>query len=203
MSQPEGYIDESKPDHVCQLKKGLYGLKQAARCWKEAMDAHLKKAGYTQCSADCCMYVKILENGKFVFLSLYVDDLLIASNDINILKEEKESLKRAFEMEDQGEIHFCLGMSVRRDRKNKRMFISQTRYLQNVLKKFGMENCKQISTPLEFGKHFSLKGENESSADRRMFQSAVGSLVYAATATRPDLSASVGVLSKIYVTSKY
>ena len=81
----------------------------------EAMDAHLKKAGYTKCSADCCIYVKRLENGKFVFLSLYVDDLLIASNDISILKEEKESLKRAFEMEDQGEIHFCLGMSVKRD----------------------------------------------------------------------------------------
>ena len=196
MSQPEGYTDESKPDHVCQLKKSLYGLKQAARVWNEAMDAHSKKAGYTQCSADCCIYVKRLENGKFVFLSLYVDDLLIVSNDISILKEEKESLKRAFEMEDQGEINFCLGMSVRRDRKNKRMFISQTSYLQNVLKKFGMENCKKMSTPLEFGKHFSLKGENESSADKRMFQSAVGSLVYAATATRPDLSASVGVLSK-------
>ena len=173
MRQPEGYVDQSKPDH-----------------------AHLKKAGYAQCSADYYIYVKRLENGKLVFWSLYVDDLPIASNDITILVEEKESLKAAFDMKDQGEIHFCLGMSVRRDRKNKRMFINQTSYLQNVLRKFGMENCKEISTPLEFGKYFSLKEENEPSADKRMFQSAVGCLAYAATATRPDLSASVGVLSK-------
>ena len=59
-----------------------------------------------------------------------------------------------------------------------------------------MENCKQISTPLEFGKHFGLKGENESSADKRLFQSAIGCLVYAATAIKSDLSTSVRVLSK-------
>ena len=196
MRQPEGYIDKHRPDHVCLLKKSLYGLKQAARCWNETMDEHLKKLGYRQCDDDCCIYVKELANSKIIFISLYVDDLLVASNDKVILDQEKKALKKAFEMEDQEEIHFCLGMSIKRDRNNKRLFINQEAYLQNILKRFEMENCKPIATPWEFGKHFDKRKENEAAADKEKFQSAIGCLIYAATATRPDLSAAVNALSQ-------
>ena len=196
MRQPEGYIDKRRPDHVCLLKKSLYGLKQAARCWNETMDEHLKKLGYRRCDADCCIYVKELANSKIIFILLYVDDLLVASNDKVILDLEKKALKKAFEMEDQEEIHFCLGMSIKRDRNNKRLFINQETYLQNNLKRFEMENCKPIATPWEFGKHFDKRKEREAAADKEKFQSAIGCLIYAAQATRPDLSAAVNALSQ-------
>ena len=132
MRQNEGYIDDSRPDHVSLLKKSLYGLKQAAKCWNEAIDKHLKKLNYRHCDADCCIYVKKLASGKIIFISLYVDDLLAASNDKTILEQEKKVLKQAFDMEDQGELHYCLGMAIKRDRENKRLFINQKAYLQSI-----------------------------------------------------------------------
>ena len=95
MHQPEGYIDKSRPEHVCLLTKSLYGLKQAAKCWDEAIDKHLKKLNYKHCDADCCIYVKELASNKIIFISLYVDDLLVASNDKNIFEQEKNALKQA------------------------------------------------------------------------------------------------------------
>ena len=123
------------------------------------MDDHLKKLGYRECGADCCIYVKELANSIIIFISLYVDDLLVASNDKVILDLDKKALKKTFETEDHEEIHLCLGMSIKRDRNNKRLFVNQEAYLQTTLKRFEMENCKPIATPWEFGS-ILIKGKN-------------------------------------------
>ena len=110
------------------VKESLYGLKQAVKCWNEAVDKHLKKLDYRHCDADCCIYVKELASNKIIFISFYVDDLLVASNDKSILEQEKNALKQAFDIEDQGELHYCLGMSIKQDRENRRLFINQKAY---------------------------------------------------------------------------
>lgn len=131
-----------------------------------------------------------------MLIALYVDDIVLATNDTAMLKKEKDQLKKRFEIEDQGEIHYCLGMCIKRDRSTKTMHISQRAYLENVLKRFNMSNCKPVSTPMEVGKKYEKLKDGEQTADLREYQSAIGSLMYASIATRPDISSAVGILSQ-------
>ena len=197
--KPEGYVDKERPGMVCKLRKSLYGLKQSARCWNVDMDQFLKALGYVQSSADPCVYSKTeVKDGKkcLMIIALYVDDVVLASNDVQMLKMEKAKLKERFEMEDLGEIHHCLSMSVRRDRAAKELTISQKTYLESVLKRFGMYDCKPVSTPMETGRKYEKLADGGTPMKTREYQAAIGSLTYAAIATRPDLSSAVGVLSQ-------
>ena len=200
MSQPEGFVDPDRPNHVCKLKKSIYGLKQSARCWNTTLDEYLKSVGYRKGNADGCIYVKSMKvvNGhiSFVILGVYVDDIIPVSNDTALLKAEKAALCERFEMVDQGEIHYLLGMSIKRDRESRTLTISQPNYVEKVLRKFGMENCKPVSTPLEPGRRFQQLSPNDEPFDVQTYQQAIGSLTYVSTATRPDIAAAVGVLSQ-------
>ena len=182
------------------MKKSQYGLKQAARCWNSAIDSYLKSDGYKQIGADPCLYIKSVkrQNGKidFVILSLHVDDILLFSNDVGMLNEEKKSLGRRFKIEDLGEVNQVLGMLVKRDRKSRILTISQPKYLEGVLKRFNMENCKPVSTPMEPGKKFYELSGDEDPVNVQEYQKIIGCLTYATTAIRPDLASAVGILSK-------
>ena len=200
MAQPNGFIDEDKPDHVCKLQRSIYGLKQAARCWNLAMDKFLKSSGYKCSGADSCLYTKLRkeESGKisFVILALYVDDILLISNQPGLLKNEKQLLADRFDIVDQGEVHYILGMCIKRNREKRLLSISQPKYLEQILKRFQMDKCKAVSTPLEPGKRFEKLSENETAVDTQKYQMIVGCLTYVSTATRPDIAASVGILSQ-------
>ena len=199
MRQPEGFVDPNNSTKVCKLNRSLYGLKQSARCWNLMMDDYLKSSGYTQSAADPCVYYRTeVKNGKNIIMifAVYVDDTIICSNDTSTLCAEKQRLREAFEMDDRGEIHHILGMEVIRDRKNRVLTIDQKTYLKDVLKRFGMEECRPVATPIEPGKNFTKRRDDEEPADETMFQAAIGSINYAAIATRPDLSTAVGKLSQ-------
>ena len=200
MSQPEGFVDPERPDYVCKLKKSIYGLKQSARCWNTTLDEYLKCTGYHKSNADGCIYTKSKKAAdghiSYVILGVYVDDLVPVSNDPAMLKEEKAALCNKFEMVDQGEIHYLLGMSIKRDRKLRTLTINQPTYLEKVLKRFGMEHCKPVSTPLEPGKKFQKLSTDDKPFDTQIYQQAIGCLTHASTTTRPDIAAAVGVLSQ-------
>ena len=146
------------------------------------------------------MYIKSVKqrNGKidFVILSLHVDDILLFSKDIAMLNKEKKSLGRRFKIEDFGEVNHVLGMLVKRDRKSRTLTISQPKYLEGVLKRFNMEHCKPVSTPMEPGKKFYELSDDEEPVNVLEYQKIIGCLTYATTATRPDPASAVGVLSK-------
>ena len=199
MEQPPGFVDPVNPDYVCKLKKSLYGLKQSARCWNITLDEFLKSNGYIRGGADGCIYVKIIRDengGQFVIHVVYVDDIIPISNNLTMLETEKTLLCDKFEMVDNGEAHYVLGMTIRRNRDMKTLSISQTSYLEGVLKKFNMNECKPVSTPMEPGAHFQKRTEEESPFDKQLYQQAVGCLTYASTSTRPDISAALGVLAQ-------
>ncbi|KAK3697978.1 hypothetical protein QZH41_003963 [Actinostola sp. cb2023] len=200
MSQPEGFVDPKKPDHVCKLKKSIYGLKQSARCWNTTIDEYLKSADYRKSDADGCIYVKSIREAdghiSYMIMGVYVDDIVTVSNDCSLLKAEKAGLCQRFKMVDQGEIHYLLGMSIKRDRVSRTLTINQPGYLEKVLKRFGMENCKPVSTPLELGKKFQQLSANDDAFDDQIYRQAIGCLTYASTTTRPDIAAAVGVLSQ-------
>ena len=195
MVQPEGYVDPNHPNKVCKLLKSLYGLKQSARCWNKKIDNYLKSEGYTPSSADPCIYVRSKE-GKIVILALYVDDNVIMSNSKKLLEAEKTKLSQRFDMEDRGEINYLLGMSVKRDRQKQTLKIDQKLYIQQVLERFGMQDCKPVSTPIESGRKFQKTQEDETAVDTKRYQELIGSLVYASVSTRPDISEAVGKLSQ-------
>ena len=200
MSQPEGFVDPDRTNHVCKLKKSIYGLKQSARCWNTTLDEYLTLVGYHQSNADGCIYVKSMKEASgclsFVILGVYVDDIIPVSNNPALLKAEKAALCERFEMIDQGEIHYLLGMSIKLDRESRTLMISQPNYVEKVLRKFGMENCKPVSTPLEPGRKFQKLSPSDEPFDVQTYQQAIGCLTYVSTATRPDISAAVGVLSQ-------
>ena len=195
MEQPEGYVDPNRPDYVCKLNKGIYGLKQAARCWNETLDKYLVESGYVKCSADSCLYVKFVEN-SFVIMAVYVDDIIPVSNDPALLQKEKEAICKQFKMVDNGEIQFFLGMFIKRDRENRTISISQPNYVESILARFGMSECKPVATPLEAGVRFDKRGDDEEACEVQKYQKAIGCLTYLSTATRPDIAAAVGMLSK-------
>ncbi len=89
-----------------------------------------------------------------MIIAIYVDDVILASNDVEILKEEKSKLSSYFEMADRVEMSFCFGMSIKRDREAKVLTINQKAYLESILNRFGMSDYKPVSTPMEAGKKF-------------------------------------------------
>ena len=117
MSQPEGFVDPDRPNHVCKLKKSIYGLNQSAHCQNTSLDKYyLKSVGYHKSNADGCIYEKSMKaNGciSFVIMGVYVDEIIPVSNNHALLKAEKAALCERFETIDQGEIHYLLGMSIK------------------------------------------------------------------------------------------
>ena len=199
MKQPKGYVDNENPDHVCKLQKSLYGLKQAARCWNDVIDNYFKDSGYVQNRADPCVYVKnIIRNGKksTMIVAIHVDDLILACNDAEMMATEKKDLQGKFEMKDQGEAHHILGMSILRNRDKHILTISQKTYLENVLRRFNMQNCKPVATPIDPNLSLVKLKDDEQSVNLEEYQALIGCLTYAMTISRPDLATAVGILSK-------
>ncbi|GMF82131.1 unnamed protein product [Phytophthora fragariaefolia] len=111
MVQPDGYVDEAHPDFVCKLKRSLYGLKQSPRMWNQTIDKFMLELGFKKCEADHCIYVK-RNDQDMIFVALYVDDLILASNNDELLKSTKEALSVRFEMTDTGPLKYFLGMEI-------------------------------------------------------------------------------------------
>ena len=201
MQQPEGFEDKRKEDLVCKLKKSLYGLKQAPRQWYKKFDSFMVGHGYRRTVADYCVYFKRYPGENFIILLLYVDDMLIVGQDRAQISKLKEELAESFEMKDLGPAKQILGMEITRDRKNRRLWLSQERYVERILERFNMKEAKPVTTPL--GGHCKLSKSSCPSTEeenKKMvvipYSSAVGSLMYAMVCTRPDIAHTVGVVSR-------
>jgi len=139
MEQPEGYVDEKNPEKVCLLQRSLYGLKQSPRQWNTRFKEFIEAHDYKRSSYDRCVYFKKSVGGDYVFLLLYVDDILIASKNMKQVSDLKELLGSEFEMKDLGEAKKILGMEINRDRLKGTLSISQEGYLLKLLGTFNMD----------------------------------------------------------------
>ena len=133
MKQPKGFIMEGKENMGCRLKKSIYGLKQASRQWYLKFNQTIKSFGFKENIEDNCIYAKF-KNGKYIFLILYVDDILLASSDVSLLQETKKFLSSNFDITDLGEASYVLGIEIHRDRNNGVLGLSQKAYLEKFLK---------------------------------------------------------------------
>ena len=197
MDQPEGFVVEGKEDWVCRLKKSLYGLKQAGRTWYQKIDVALKRRGFNTLPSDYCIYVW-RQGPIIIIIALYVDDLLLASNDLERLSQFKSDLTTEFEMEDLGEANFILGIDIKRDRTTRMATISQNAYVIALLEKHGMSECNPISTPMDPNLRLKKSATDfEATATTiREYQSIIGGLMFAMICTRPDIAYAVSTLSQ-------
>jgi len=180
----------SKNEKVCKLNKALYGLKQSSRQWFTKLDNKLKQLGFTPSSADPCIYISSTKEDRTI-IAIYVDDILVASNNEVRIEELKKSLSKDFELKDLGQLNYCLGIDFTHG--NDSIFASQRRYIDEVLDKFGMSNCKSVSTPMENGLKLS---KSEIKDETLPYQKLIGSLLYLSTTSRPDISFAVSYLSQ-------
>ena len=195
MDQPEGYTLKGKEHLVCKLRKSLYGLKQSPRCWNATFSEHMHKAGFNQSPADPCVFIRHTCKLEAI-VAVYVDDLIVITKSIEDMNSLKVCLADRFKMKDMGELHYCLGISIERDEEKKSLYMHQKQYITNTIEKFGLSNCKVVSTPADINVKLTKDEEGGTPVDPVMYQSIVGSLLYVAIATRPDIAQAVGVVSK-------
>jgi len=194
---PEGAGYE--PGTILKLHKSLYGLKQAPRVFNTVLNEHIvKEMGFKQCLSDPCVYVKMTNSGP-VYLAVYVDDLIIIGKDVNEIDTIKDGLRKEFDMDDRGDAEYILGMQIERDRSAKTLKLTQTQYARDVVKKFNMDKSScGIKVPIRSDTKMSgadcpTTPKDKADMKKIPYRSAIGSLMYLATCTRPDITYAVSM----------
>lgn len=196
MEQPEAFTVEDKVNKVYRLHKAIYGLKQASKAWYEKINNVLcKKLMFTKSLSEPCVYYKS-NKGSIIIIALYVDDILLFStSNSNEKAEIKEKLKTEFEITDLGPARYILGMKICKDKDM--ITLNQTSYIERVLQKFKMEDCKPSATPMETGVILNKPKESQdSSVCVYDYRGLIGSLMYIAVGSRPDIAHAVSYLSQ-------
>jgi hypothetical protein len=182
MEQLDGFQVKEAKQYVYRLKKALYGLKQAPKAWYSRLDNYLRKQGYKKGNTDSNLYIKE-EGDSLVIIEIYVDDIIFGSDDDNVSKHFVECIQKEFEMSMLGKMNFLLGLQI--NQSDKGIFISQTKYIHEILKKFQMHDSKPVGTPMVIGCKLS-KFDDFEEVEKTMYRSMIGILLYATT-TRPDI----------------
>ena len=128
MQQPNGFVCQGKEEHVCKLKKSIYGLKQSPRC----LDTYLKKLKFVQTASDPCIYYR-KTGGDVMYIGVYVDDIILAGKTVKQLEEIKRHLSQEFDIKDLGKLGYFLGMKVVQDEGSQSIWIGQPAYAENLL----------------------------------------------------------------------
>nr|GEZ67707.1 hypothetical protein [Tanacetum cinerariifolium] len=182
VGQPLGFVRKQYPDHVYALDKALYGLKQAPREWYNVLSQFLIDSGFQKGSIDTTLFIK--KKGKHIMLiQIYVDDIIFGSTNLKYCTKFSDLMVKRFEMSMMGEMKFFLGLQVYQI--SNRIFINLSKYILDILKRFGMEICDTIPTPMvkQAKLKLDLVGEPVDHTDN---QSMIGLLMYV-TSSRPDI----------------
>jgi hypothetical protein len=199
MVQPEGFVEPGKEHLVCHLKKSLYGLKQRPHQWYQKLHETFLDLGFKRCPSDNSIWVWAKDSVK-VIIPVYVDDLTLACNNLAALTALKAQLQSKFAMRDLGELNYILGLEVHRNRPNRKIWLSQHKHTLDILQRFHHEHCRPVITPLDPGitlsKAIDMPQEEKDFMQSVPYLSAVGSLMYLAIGTRPDIAYAVSLLSR-------
>ncbi|GJU06263.1 retrovirus-related pol polyprotein from transposon TNT 1-94 [Tanacetum coccineum] len=182
VSQPEGFVDPDRPHHVYRLKKALYGLKQAPRAWYDTLSKFLLAQGFSKGVVDPTLFIR--KTGKHTLhVQIYVDDIIFASTDPKDCDRFSNEMSSKFQMSMMGQISFFLGLQISQNPRG--IFINQSKYANEILKKFDLYKSDPIDTPMVE----RTKLDEDLSGipvDQTQYRSMIGSLMYL-TANRHDL----------------
>jgi hypothetical protein len=142
MEQPKGFANGRG---VCKLRRAIYGLKQSGRLWNKTLHTNLKSMGFRQLEADPCVYLW-QQGEQTMVVGVYVDDLIIANNTTEQMNRLKTLLNSKYRMPGMEELHWILGMRVKRERQTKQIWVDQDLYTREILKEFGMDESRAVAT---------------------------------------------------------
>ncbi|MFS7953765.1 putative RNA-directed DNA polymerase [Helianthus anomalus] len=186
MRQPPGFVDPTKPDHVCLLYKSLYGLKQAPRVWFNKLSTALHQLGFCGSKTDPSLFI-LNSLGSLVYLLVYVDDIIITGNNSNTIAMLIGRLNSLFALKDLGQLHYFLGVEV--VHKNSDLVLSQKKYIADILHRSSLADCKPIPTPISTSQVL-LPDDSPLLDDPSRYRHTVGALQYA-TLSRPNIAFAV------------
>ena len=191
MDIPPGYGAANSSGKVCRLRKALYGLKQSPRAWFGRFTQVMKKYGYRQGNADHTLFIK-RKDGKVTLLIIYVDDMIVTGDDTMEIERLQGHLSSEFEMKDLGGLKYFLGIEVARSQEG--IYLSQRKYILDLLSETGMLGCKPVDTPIVQNHHLAIY-QDQVPVNRERYQRLVGRLIYLSL-TRPDIAYAVSVVSQ-------
>ncbi|CAA7053046.1 unnamed protein product [Microthlaspi erraticum] len=191
VSQPPGFVDRDKPDHVCRLNKALYGLKQAPRAWYQELKSYLCRMGCINSVADTSVFAYI-SGDQVVYALVYVDDIIVTGSSLSLVSAFINALGAQFSLNDPVDLTYFLGIEVTRTTTG--MHLMQRKYIIDLLTKVNMLDAKPVATPMTPHPKLSLQSGHPIDNPTE-FRTVVGSLQYLAF-TRPDIAYSVNRLSQ-------
>ncbi|GJS67030.1 putative ribonuclease H-like domain-containing protein [Tanacetum coccineum] len=197
VSQPPGFVDPDHPKKVYKVVKALYGLHQAPRAWYATLSTFLEKHGYRRGTIDKTLFIK-KDKKDIILVQIYVDDIIFGSTKKSWSDEFEALMKGRFQMSAMGELTFFLGLQVKQSQEG--IFISQDKYVAEILKKFDFVSVKSAITPMET-KAPLAQDEGGPDVDLHLYRSMIGCLMYL-TASRPDIMYAVCACSRFQVTPK-
>ncbi|GJW89116.1 putative ribonuclease H-like domain-containing protein [Tanacetum coccineum] len=197
VKQPPGFEDPAHPNKVYRVVKALYGLHQAPRAWYERLSTFLLKHGYRRGAIDKTLFIK-KDRRDIMLVQVYVDDIIFGSTKSSMVKDFEDLMQKEFKMSSMGELTFFLGLQVKQTTAG--IFLSQDKYVKDILNKFDFRTIKPASTPIEAHKSLGKDEEGEE-VDVHLYRSMIGCLMYL-TASRPDIMFAVCLCARFQVTPK-
>ena len=199
MAQPVGFVQHGS-EYVCKLSKSIYGLKQSPRLWSEKLGAAMKELGFTKAYSDPSLYIYDKDNIK-VIVPVFVDDITLASASNEALDKFVVELATHFKLRDLGPTSLLLGVEIKRNRAKRTIYLSQHQYILQKLDEFSMTDCKPVGTPMDPSLKLSNEqcpktAEDKAEMKNIPYINAVGSLLYLALLTRPDIAYTASVLAR-------
>jgi hypothetical protein len=190
MTQPDGFVVKGQEDKVCKMQKSLYDLKQAPKKWHEKFDVTLISAGFSVNEADRCVYYHH-GGGQGVILYLYVDEILIFGTRLDVINEVKTLLCQCFDMKDLGGANVILNIKLIKG--DNEITLTQSHYVEKILSHFGYKDNKSSPTPYDHS--LVLQKNKRIGRDQLRYSQIIGSLMYLASVTRPNISFALSKLS--------
>jgi hypothetical protein len=197
VKQPPGFEDPAHPNKVYKVIKALYGLYQAPRAWYERLSTFLLQYGYRRGAIDKTLFIK-RDKKDIMLVQFYVDDIIFGATKQSIVKEFEELMQQDFQMSSMGELTFFLGLQVKQSSSG--IFISQDKYVTDILIRFNFTTVKPASTPIDANKPLG-KDEDGDVVDVKLYRSMIGCLMYL-IASRPDITFAVCLCARYQVSPK-
>ena len=201
MEQPEGFVEPGFEDHVWELQKGLYGMKQGGLIWNRTLNEAMLSWGFIRLKSEHCIYYRRNHTG-ILLVAVHVDDFFTVGSSKAVISDFKTQIKTKWQVSELGDARFCLGIGITRDRDTRTIALSQTALIDRIVSQFGLKDAVPVSIPMEPGLHLSRRDHSpRTDAERELmtrtpYRSLVGSLMYLAIGTRPDISYAVQQLCK-------
>nr|GEX24794.1 putative ribonuclease H-like domain-containing protein [Tanacetum cinerariifolium] len=195
--QPPGFHDPEYPAKVYKVEKAMYGLHQAPRAWYGTLSKYLLKNGFQRGTIDQTLFIR-RQREDFILVQVYVDDIIFGPSNSQLCREFEALMHKKFQMSAMGELNFFLGLQVLQ--KEDGIFLSQDKYIGDILKKFGFSDVRSSNTPMDKENPWGKEGPGKD-VELCLYRSMIGSLMYL-TASGPDIMFVVCACARYQVTPK-